>query len=147
MSPKKQTLSYSGKKKFHVGKAQLIVTVQGKILFVDIQLDYCHDMKLFRTSRRDLSRAGEILADSGYQGIMKLYSQAKTPKKSSKLHPLTDEDKAYNKALASCRIKVENVFAKVKAFKIFSTTYRNRKRRFGLRMNLIAGIINFETKL
>ncbi|MGT2928000.1 IS5/IS1182 family transposase, partial [Streptococcus danieliae] len=33
---------------------------------------------------------------------------------------------------------------KFKVFKIFSTTYRNRKKRFGLRMNLIAGIINFE---
>ena len=123
------------------------MTTQGRILFVDIQLDYCHDMTLFRTSRRDLSKAGEILADSGYQGLMKFYSQAKTPKKSSKLHPLTDEEKAYNRALSSRRIKVENVFAKVKVFKIFSTTYRNRKQRFGLRMNLVAGIINFESQL
>ena len=122
------------------------MTTQERILFVDIQLDYCHDMTLFRTSRRDLSKAGEILADSGYQGLMKFYSQAKTPKKSSKLHPLTDEEKAYNRALSSRRIKVENVFAKVKVFKIFSTTYRNRKQRFGLRMNLIAGIINFESQ-
>ncbi|HEN8878219.1 TPA: IS5/IS1182 family transposase, partial [Streptococcus agalactiae] len=42
------------------------------------------------------------------------------------------------------RIKVENIFAKVKTFKIFSTTYRNRRKRFGLRMNLIAGMINRE---
>ncbi|MGT2714490.1 IS5/IS1182 family transposase, partial [Streptococcus pluranimalium] len=32
----------------------------------------------------------------------------------------------------------------VKVFKIFSTTYRNHKKRFNLRMNLVAGIINFE---
>ncbi|HGP9574994.1 TPA: IS5/IS1182 family transposase, partial [Streptococcus pneumoniae] len=32
-------------------------------------------------------------------------------------------------------------FAKVKTF---STTYRNHRKRFGLRMNLIAGIINHE---
>lgn len=123
------------------------MTEEGEILHLDIQIDYCHDMKLFRKSRRDLSKAREILADSGYQGLMKLYSQAKTPIKSSKLHPLTDEDKAYNRALSSRRIKVENVFVKVKVFKIFSTTYRNRKRRFGLRMNLVAGIINFESRL
>ena len=123
------------------------MTEEGEILHLDIQIDYCHDMKLFRKSRRDLSKAREILADSGYQRLMKLYSQAKTPIKSSKLHPLTDEDKAYNRALSSRRIKVENVFVKVKVFKIFSTTYRNRKRRFGLRMNLVAGIINFESRL
>ncbi|HET2639788.1 TPA: IS5/IS1182 family transposase, partial [Streptococcus pneumoniae] len=33
---------------------------------------------------------------------------------------------------------------KVKTFKMFSTTYRNHRKRFGLRMNLIAGIINHE---
>lgn len=102
-------------------------------------------MTLFRQSRRDLSKACEILADSGYQGLMKLYPQAKTPIKSSKYHPLSQEDKLYNKSLSSHRIKVENVFAKVKVFKMFSTTYRNRKKRLGLRMNLIAGIINFES--
>ena len=86
----------------------------------------------------------KILADSGYQGIMKMYSQAQTPRKSSKLKPLTLEDKTYNHTLSKERIKVENIFAKVKTFKIFSTTYRNRRKRFGLRMNLIAGMINRE---
>ncbi|MDT5772846.1 IS5/IS1182 family transposase, partial [Streptococcus pneumoniae] len=38
----------------------------------------------------------------------------------------------------------ENIFAKVKTFKMFSTTYRNHRKRFGLRMNLITGIINHE---
>ncbi|HGA0685368.1 TPA: IS5/IS1182 family transposase, partial [Streptococcus agalactiae] len=54
------------------------------------------------------------------------------------------EDKTYNHMLSKERIKVENIFAKVKTFKIFSTTYRNRRKRFGLRMNLIAGMINRE---
>lgn len=75
---------------------------------------------------------------------MKLYPRAKTPIKSSTLHPLSQEDKCYNKVLFSRRIKVQSVFAKVKVFKMISTTYRNRKKRLELRMNLIAGIINFE---
>ncbi|CIZ58153.1 transposase-like protein%2C IS1381 ISSpn7 [Streptococcus pneumoniae] len=74
---------------------------------------------------RNIGQAGKILADSGYQGLMKIYPQAQTPRKSSKLKP-------------------ENIFAKVKTFKMFSTTYRNHRKRFGLRMNLIAGIINHE---
>ncbi|HHE4378806.1 TPA: IS5/IS1182 family transposase, partial [Streptococcus pneumoniae] len=32
----------------------------------------------------------------------------------------------------------------IKTFKMFSTTYRNHRKRFGLRMNLIAAIINHE---
>ncbi|VRC22651.1 IS1239, transposase, putative [Streptococcus pneumoniae] len=54
------------------------------------------------------------------------------------------EDKACNHALSKERSKVENIFAKVKTFKMFSTTYRNHRKRFGLRMNLSAGIINHE---
>ncbi|VNJ37609.1 fusion of IS1381 orf A and B [Streptococcus pneumoniae] len=117
--PKKQLANDSGKKKFHV-------------------------MKLFKMSRRNIGQAGKILTDSGYQGLMKIYPQAQTPRKSSKLKPLTAEDKACNHALSKERSKVENIFAKVETFKMFSTTYRNHRKRFGLRMNLIAGIINHE---
>ncbi|SNI73999.1 transposase-like protein, IS1381 ISSpn7 [Streptococcus pneumoniae] len=70
--------------------------------------------------------------------------QAQPPRKFSKLKPLTVEDKAYNHALSKERRNVENILAKVKTFKMFSTTYRNHRKRFGLRMNLIAGIINHE---
>ncbi|CTL50536.1 Tranposase (orf2), partial [Streptococcus pneumoniae] len=42
---------------------------------------------------------------------MKIYPQAQTPRKSSKLKPLTVEDKVYNHALSKERSKVENIFA------------------------------------
>ncbi|MDS2386596.1 transposase family protein, partial [Streptococcus pneumoniae] len=133
-----------GKKKCHAMKSQAIVTSQGRIVSLDITVNYCHDMKLFKMSRRNIGQAGKILADSGYQGLMKIYPQAQTPRKSSKLKPLIAEDKVYNHALSKERSKVENIFAKVKTFKMFSTTYRNHRKRFGLRMNLSAGIINHE---
>ncbi|VON52606.1 fusion of IS1381 orf A and B [Streptococcus pneumoniae] len=102
------------------------------------------EVKINRPKKQLANDSGKILADSGYQGLMKIYPQAQTPRKSSKLKPLTVEDKAYNHALSKERSKVENIFAKVKTFKMFSTTYRNHRKRFGLRMNLIAGIINHE---
>ncbi|HGL0334700.1 TPA: IS5 family transposase [Streptococcus pneumoniae] len=142
--PKKELANYSGKKKCYAMKAQAIVTSQGRIVSLDITVNYCHDMKLFKMSRRNIGQAGKILADSGYQGLMKIYLQAQTPRKSSKFKPLTVEDKTYNHALSKERSKVENIFAKVETFKMFSTTYRNHRKRFGLRMNLIAGIINHE---
>ncbi|HEY9877581.1 MAG TPA: IS5/IS1182 family transposase, partial [Leptolyngbyaceae cyanobacterium] len=36
---------------------------------------------------------------------------------------------------------------KLKRFRIFSSRYRNRRRRFGLRLHLLAGILNFEQSL
>ncbi|COK40992.1 PTS system transporter subunit IIA [Streptococcus pneumoniae] len=50
-------------------KAQAIVTSQGRIVSLDIAVNYCHDMKLFKMSRRNIGQAGKILADSGYQGL------------------------------------------------------------------------------
>ena len=125
-------------------KTQAIVTSQGRIVSLDIAVNYYHDMKLFKMSRRNIGQAGKILAGSGYQGLMKMYSQAQTPRKSSKLKPLTLEDKSYNHVLSKERIKVENIFAKVKTFKLFSTTYQNRRKRFRVIMNLISIIINRE---
>ena len=112
--------------------------------FIGYRCELLPRYEIVQNESQNIGQTGKILADSGYQGLMKMYSQAQTPRKSSKLKPLTLEDKAYNHALSKERIKVENIFAKVKTFKIFSTTYRNRRKRFGLRMNLIAGIINRE---
>jgi hypothetical protein len=40
--------------------------------------------------------------------------------------------------LAQQRVVIEQVFAYLKRFRILSERYRNRRRRFGLRFNLIA---------
>lgn len=52
--------------------------------------------------------------------------------------------RALNRALARLRITVEHVIRRLKVFWILARPYRNRRRRFGLRLNLIAGLYNFE---
>ena len=66
------------------------------------------------------------------------------PKKNSKKNALTKEDKKNNQKLASERVLNENVIGMIKRFKIVADKYRNRRKRFGLRFNLIAGIYNWE---
>ncbi len=51
------------------------------------------------------------------------------------------------KFLNSKRVLNENVIGVVKRFKILAEKYRNRRKRFNLRFNLIAGIYNFELKI
>lgn len=82
--------------------------------------------------------------DTGYQGIQKIHTKSSIPKKRSKKNPLTKEDKKYNKEISKERIVVENVLGMLKRFRILSDRYRNRRRRFGLRFNLIAGLYNYE---
>ena len=85
-----------------------------------------------------------ILVDSGYTGILKLLPNASIPKKNTKKHKLTDEEKSNNTIISKQRIVVENVIGDLKKFRIIADKYRCRRKRFGLRFNLIAGIYNFE---
>jgi hypothetical protein len=66
---------------------------------------------------------------------------------SQKNQKLSKEEKQYNKLLNRLRVVVEHVNRRLKIFRILSSTYRNRHRRFGLRANLIAGIYNYELEL
>lgn len=103
-----------------------------------------HDFRLFKASQTGMASQVLCLADAGYQGLADLHTNSRTPKKKSKHHPLTIEQKAANRELARQRIYVEHVIGKVKVFRILSERYRNRRKRFGLRFNLIASLYNFE---
>ncbi|WP_425378405.1 transposase family protein [Spiroplasma endosymbiont of Polydrusus pterygomalis] len=62
------------------------------------------------------------------------------PHKKTKQKPLNNEQKQHNKLISQMRIVIENVFAILKKFKIITEKYRNRRKSFALRFNLIASI-------
>lgn len=68
-------------------------------------------------------------------------------RKSHSYGQLIPEDKKTNQELAKVRVVVEHINRKLKIFKILSDRYRNRRKRFGLRFNLIAGLYNYELLL
>ena len=87
------------------------------------------------------------LFDKGYQGIQHEQARAYLPFKASQGRPLSPEQRAVNRLHAAMRIRVEHVIRSLKRFRILAGRYRNRRRRFGLRFNLIAAIHNFEIAL
>lgn len=105
-----------------------------------------HDFELFKQSKLKVSEQIECLADSGYQGLAGMHENCQTPIKKPKGGELSKEQKRVNRGLARKRIVVENVIRHLKIFRIVAEKYRNRRRRFGLRFNLIAGLYNFELK-
>lgn len=106
-----------------------------------------HDFRLFKESKTFIYPAIKVVTDTGYQGIQRFHINSCRPKKKSKKCPSTKADKNHNKALSSIRVLNEIVIGALKRFKIISDTYRNRRKRFGLRFNLIAGIYNAELNL
>lgn len=103
-----------------------------------------HDFRLFKESKTQIHPAIGVVTDTGYQGLQKIHAKTQMPKKRSKRNPLTKEDKKNNQQLSRERVLNENVIGSLKRFKILSDRYRNRRKRFTLRFNLIAGIYNLE---
>lgn len=103
-----------------------------------------HDFKVFQESKVRAKPETKITADTAFIGIKKIHANSDIPRKRSKHRPLTCEDKVHNREISNERIDVENVIGFIKRFKIISDRYRNRRKRFGLRINLIAGICNVD---
>jgi len=103
-----------------------------------------HDYRLFKESGVKIPSKVKVAVDGGYQGLQKVHVQTLLPKKRSKNNPLSIEDKKNNTALAKQRVIVENVIGMLKRFKIIAERYRNRRKRFSLRFNLLAGFYNYE---
>jgi hypothetical protein len=102
---------------------------------------------LFKESKTKISPGIKVITDTGYQGIQKLHIKSELPKKKTKNNHLTKEDKKKNQELSSERAINENVIGMLTRFKIISDKYRNRRKRFGLRFNLIAAIYNWELNI
>lgn len=136
---------YSGKQKDHTLKCQLVIdALTQQVLCTFFGKEREHDFKLFKASGIHFHPNTESLQDKGYQGIQKLHVFCRLPHKKPKGGNLTPEQKAFNRQLARERIGVEHINRRLKIFRILSERYRNRRRRFGLRCNLIAALYNYE---
>lgn len=103
-----------------------------------------HDFKLYKRSKIRIKKEVKCLADKGYQGIQKHHHFSQTPKKKPRKSELSSLDKKANRELAKERVYIENIFAHLKTFRILQGRYRNRRKRFGLRFNLISSLYNYE---
>ncbi len=115
-----------------------------KVICTNFDKGRKHDFQVLKDSKLEFPADVLVLADSGYQGLQKIHANTSLPSKKAKKQPLTDEQKIHNRKLARDRVLNENVIGVLKRFRIVAEKYRNRRKRFGLRFNLIAGIYNFE---
>jgi transposase len=135
---------YSGKKKRHTVKTEIRVTPGGKIVHVSkTRPGSIHDFTVYKEGPPVLKDT-RTYVDSGYQGLDKIHTQTELPYKKSKNAPLTREDKFYNRGLSRVRVKIEQIFGQLKVFKILSERYRNKRKRYNLKFNIIAGIVNLK---
>ena len=117
-----------------------------KILCTNYSEGKKHDLRLYRDSKVKVKPQTKLRTDSGYQGLQNDHQNTDLPKKKPPKKSLTKEEKKNNKRLGSERALNEHVIGRLKRFKVISERYRNRRKRFSLRFNLLAGIYNYEVE-
>jgi DDE superfamily endonuclease/Helix-turn-helix of DDE superfamily endonuclease len=140
---------YSGKKKAHTLKTQVVVDPRGRIETVSDSVPggANHDLTLLRTSGV-LERLGEgeaAMMDKGYVGVKNTHPGVAVviPFKASRGHPLTDEQVESNRVVARYRIVVEHAMAQLNRFTVLRQVFRGQKReRHGGVVRGVAKLVN-----
>ena len=141
-----QETHYSGKKKRHTTKNQIIVEEKTlKIINYFNAVATTYDFKILKESNvidtlNELKVSGKF--DSGYQGVQKELNSVSIPYKKSKNHELTKDEKEYNINLSSIRIRIEHVNRTIKIFRIMKETYRNHQKRYDKKLKIMCTIYN-----
>lgn len=143
---------YSGKKKHHTVKNQLVVSPDTKkILAVsDTREGTIHDKKIFDQDPLFLHLPEDStgMADLGYQAAENINPHLKMilPQKKPPGKDLTETEKANNKAISQIRVKVEHPLSYLKHFNILSQRFRGRvtnQQNLDLPIKTISAIYNF----
>ena len=133
---RKEGSGYSGKKKMHTIKTQLVVDKRGNIIHVSKSVaGNTHDKKLFDAS-------GVTLPDNAKGDLAYLGTNIAIPMKASKLHPLTDRQKDRNRRFSRVRIIVEHVFASLKIFRILADRFRGALTNYHQYFLIVCGLRN-----
>jgi hypothetical protein len=120
-SPGKRKKTYSGKKKRHTAKHQIITDNNKRILAVGpAQKGRRHDKRIYDESNLEKPPDMLVLADLGYLG-----TPFETPLKKPRGTVRNTKDKAYNKWHAGLRIGVEHAIGRMKKFRILADICRN----------------------
>lgn len=142
-----QKAHYSGKKKRHTRKTQIIVNEQGEIRSVSASAPGSdHDLELFRQSGATQQIPEDVTAggEAGYQGLHDELPNHSVfvPHKAMRNHPLSEDQKLVNRELSSIRIVVENTLAELKHFKVLADRYRHSLDSYDDTFRSVVALVN-----
>jgi len=149
---KQQEKHYSGKKKRHTKKNILLTDPRKRVLVLtQTKPGKHHDYALFKKSElpQKIPKAIGAWFDLGFKGVEKEYDLSTVmPRKKSKHHPLTEEQKKENRLISGIRVMGEHAIAGVKRLKCVTDVYRNKKVNVADTFMLLScGIWNFHLKV
>lgn len=146
--PKNQEIQgffYSGKKKRHCIKNNVLVNQQAKILLLTPTCEgKKHDKKIADETNLVLPEESSLYQDTGFQGFALSGVTIIQPTKKPRGKELTAEQKESNRQISCVRIRVEHAIGGVKRYRIVKDQARARKDNFQDRvMETCCGLHNF----
>jgi hypothetical protein len=119
-------LYYSGKKKAHTVKNNVITERGGKVVFLsDTYEGKKHDKKIADEEGYEFPEGSQLWQDTGFQGYVPVGVTIKQPKKKPRSRELTAEEKEENRQVSSQRIEVEHQIGGIKRCQILVQKFRN----------------------
>ncbi len=140
-----QKTYYSGKKKQHTVKNNVIIDETCKILFLTPTCEgKKHDKRIADEAGYTFPEGSTVYQDTGFQGFRPEGVLIVQPKKKPRGGELTLDEKAENSRISSIRIRVEHAISGVKRCRIVKDKLRNWKADFrDLVMETCCGLHNF----
>jgi len=145
-----QEFFYSGKKKRHTIKRQVLITPGKKLIGISFAVEgKRHDKQLERDSKYLVHAPPKSrrLTDTAYpdKSTDELWDiTTVAPYKKPRGGELTNEQKIFNKNLSSVRVRVEHVIGHLKFNRIFSDKVRYRRMDPDQISNIVGGLYNFK---
>jgi hypothetical protein len=134
-----QKKHYSGKKKMHTFKNQIICLPKAEDI-VDVvggEPGPKADITVWRENAYKFDEKQRFNADKAYVSE----PQIKTPKKKPKNGELMEEEKEQNKEISSQRIFVEHMIRIIKIFRVMEEKFRLKKEQYESVFNTVCGLV------
>lgn len=117
---------YSGKKKAHTLKNNVITHRGGKVMFLsDSYEGKKHDKKIADEEGYQFPPGSTLWQDTGFQGYAPAGVEIQQPKKKPRKAELNDREKQENQAISKVRVEVEHQIGGIKRCQIVVQRFRN----------------------
>ena len=138
---------FSGKRKRHTVKTQLMVNSQGLIIHkTGHKKGRRHDYHIYKNNHPVTPNQVVNVFDLGYLGVGKDFPDQKSSlpnRKKRNQKEMSIDEKEYNQSHARERIVIEHTICKVKKYKILADIFRNRLRKYNRVSDIVSGLVNY----
>ena len=142
----RKKIFYSGKKKKHTVKNQIMVNNRGYIIHkIGYKKGRRHDYDVYKKNHPVIPKQVVNLVDLWYLDVETDFPEqlSALPYKKRYQEDISQEEKEYNKIHSKKRIVIEHTICRLKKYRIMRDVFRNKLRKYNKASDIVAGLINY----